>query len=196
MALPSSGQLTLAQIRDEFGAGTTSNVNLRTLSAAAGLSQPDQFSDFYGLSAYTPPTLGSISGSASGSGTAASPWFFTQSSFSVTPGEYCAEWSFAGQRNYININTSGTYQLKGIFQNIVFSKAYYGWSEYYAYQYPNYVSTSSVPSGVQTSSSTYRAAGDQLWWQPYAIAYGCTGIPEAEPSLSYVQYSLWVEFLG
>jgi len=78
MALPSSGQLTLAQIRDEFGSGTTSNVNLRTLSSAAGLSTPDQFSDFYGLSAYTPPTYASSSGtsgfSISGAGTPSSPY--------------------------------------------------------------------------------------------------------------------------
>lgn len=54
MAIPGSGQLALSTIRDEFGAGTTSNVSLRTLSAAAGLSVPDGFNEFYGLSAYTP----------------------------------------------------------------------------------------------------------------------------------------------
>lgn len=81
MALPSSGQLTLAQIRDEFGAGTTSNVSLRTLSAAAGLSAPDGFNEFYGLSAFAVPTLQSTGGTGdtvTGSGTAANPYVCTQ----------------------------------------------------------------------------------------------------------------------
>ena len=50
MALPSSGQISLDQIRTELG---TSSGDLRTLSAAAGFSTPDQFSDFYGFSAST-----------------------------------------------------------------------------------------------------------------------------------------------
>ena len=50
MALPSSGQISLDQIRTELG---TSSGDLRTLSAAAGFSTPDQFSDFYGYSAVT-----------------------------------------------------------------------------------------------------------------------------------------------
>lgn len=50
MAIVSSGQLSLTAIRDEFGAGTTSNLNLRTLSAAANLTVPDGFNEFYGLS--------------------------------------------------------------------------------------------------------------------------------------------------
>ena len=75
--MPSSGQLALSTIRDEFGAGTTSNVSLRTLSAAAGLSVPDGFNEFYGLSAWTPPVLTNANGwSVSGSGTAANPWLF------------------------------------------------------------------------------------------------------------------------
>lgn len=74
MALPTSGQLALSQIRDEFGAGTTSNVSLRTLSAAANLSIPDGFNEFYGLSAYTPPSYITGANSISGSGTAASPY--------------------------------------------------------------------------------------------------------------------------
>lgn len=80
MALPTSGQLTLAQIRDEFGAGTTSNVSLRTLSSAAGLSVPDGLNEFYGLSAFTYPTpTGYNQGFQGGSGTAASPYVYTWS---------------------------------------------------------------------------------------------------------------------
>ena len=74
MALPSSGQLTIAQISDEFGGGSRSNVSLRSLSSAAGLSTPDGFNEFYGLSAFTPPQYVSGAQSISGSGTASSPY--------------------------------------------------------------------------------------------------------------------------
>lgn len=77
MPIVSSGQLSLSAIRDEFGVGTTSNVSLRTLSAAAGLSVPDGLNEFYGLSAFTPPSYTSGAGSISGSGTTASPYIFT-----------------------------------------------------------------------------------------------------------------------
>ena len=50
MALPSSGQLALSQISDEFGGGSRTNVSLRALSSAAGLTAPDGVSEFYGLS--------------------------------------------------------------------------------------------------------------------------------------------------
>lgn len=50
MALPSSGQITLDQIRTELG---STSGDLRVLSQAAGFSTPDQFSDFYGYSAVT-----------------------------------------------------------------------------------------------------------------------------------------------
>jgi hypothetical protein len=77
MALPGSGQLSLSAIRDEFGAGTTSNVSLRTLSAAAGLTQPDGFNEFYGLANYTVPSYTSGASVISGAGTAASPYSVT-----------------------------------------------------------------------------------------------------------------------
>ena len=53
MALPSSGEISLDQIRTELG---TASGDLRALSQTAGFSTPDQFSDFYGYSfatAYT-----------------------------------------------------------------------------------------------------------------------------------------------
>lgn len=76
MALPSSGQLALSQISDEFGGGSRTNVNLRTLSAAAGLSTPDGFNEFYGLSAFTPPAIQSGI-SYTGNGTDANPYVIT-----------------------------------------------------------------------------------------------------------------------
>lgn len=52
MALPSSGQLSLEDIRAELGAGT-SNVSLRSLSSTAGFAVPDAISEFYGYSNIT-----------------------------------------------------------------------------------------------------------------------------------------------
>lgn len=48
MSLPSSGPLSINQIRTELGSGSYS---LRTLSSAAGKSTPDAISEFYGYSA-------------------------------------------------------------------------------------------------------------------------------------------------
>jgi hypothetical protein len=49
MALPTSGPISISQIKAELGSGSNS---LRTLSAAAGKSTPDAMSEFYG---YSPP---------------------------------------------------------------------------------------------------------------------------------------------
>lgn len=49
MALPSSGPISISQIKAELGSGSNS---LRALSAAAGKSTPDAMSEFYG---YSPP---------------------------------------------------------------------------------------------------------------------------------------------
>lgn len=48
MALPSSGQISISQIRTELG---TSDGSLRNLSSLAGKSTPDAMSEFYGYSA-------------------------------------------------------------------------------------------------------------------------------------------------
>lgn len=50
MALQSSGQITLDDIRTELGL-SQSNVSLGSMSDTAGKSAPDQMSDFYGYSA-------------------------------------------------------------------------------------------------------------------------------------------------
>ena len=47
MALPSSGPISISQIKAELGSGSNS---LRALSAAAGKSTPDAMSEFYGYS--------------------------------------------------------------------------------------------------------------------------------------------------
>lgn len=53
MALQSSGQITISDIKTELGSSSNS---LRTLSAAAGFSTPDAMSEFYGYSAGPPPS--------------------------------------------------------------------------------------------------------------------------------------------
>lgn len=53
MALQSSGPISLVDIATELGV-STSNISLRSVSAAAGFATPDAFSEFYGYSnAYT-----------------------------------------------------------------------------------------------------------------------------------------------
>ena len=49
MALQSSGQISLDDIRTELGL-SQSNVSLGSMSDTAGFSAPDQISDFYGYS--------------------------------------------------------------------------------------------------------------------------------------------------
>ena len=53
MALPSSGPLSISQIRDEEvnNGGFASSYSLRQLSANAGKSTPDSISEFYGYAA-------------------------------------------------------------------------------------------------------------------------------------------------
>lgn len=61
MALPTSGPISISQIKTELGSGSNS---LRALSAAAGKSTPDAMSEFYGYSIPTttvpPATCGLI----------------------------------------------------------------------------------------------------------------------------------------
>jgi hypothetical protein len=54
MALPSSGQLSINDIRTELG---TSEGSLRSLSSTAGFSTPDAISEFYGYSGGTTVTF-------------------------------------------------------------------------------------------------------------------------------------------
>jgi len=62
MALTSSGAIAMSEIGTELSNASRS---LRTLSAAAGKSTPDSFSEFYSYSAGGSFSLGSISGSTS-----------------------------------------------------------------------------------------------------------------------------------
>ena len=63
MALPSSGPLSISDIKTELGASST-NQSLGTFSDTAGFAAPDAISDFYGFSA----SLTGFTGSASQGG--------------------------------------------------------------------------------------------------------------------------------
>ena len=58
MPLPSSGQISISQIRTELG---TSNGSLRALSNLAGFSTPDAMSEFY---SYASESMNSVTGFA------------------------------------------------------------------------------------------------------------------------------------
>tara|TARA_B110001452_G_C15122350_1_gene391193 strand:- start:507 stop:917 length:411 start_codon:yes stop_codon:yes gene_type:complete len=71
MALQSSGQIEMSEIAAELGE-SLSNVSLGTMSDDAGLSAPDQMSDFYGYShssssSFSSSKRGSTSNTACGS---------------------------------------------------------------------------------------------------------------------------------
>lgn len=103
MALPSSGQLAISQISDEFGGGSRSNVSLRSLSSTAGLSVPDGFNEFYGLSAYTPPSYVSGASSISGSGTQASPYTVSMTSWGLSPESLNVDCNYFYEGSYAQI---------------------------------------------------------------------------------------------
>lgn len=77
MALPSSGQISISQIKTELN---SSSGSLRGLSAAAGKSTPDAMSEFYGYSnrSISFSNLYSIgyTGSVSGTVTVVGTWTF------------------------------------------------------------------------------------------------------------------------
>ena len=91
MALPSSGPLSINNIRTELG---ISSGSLRTLSSTAGKSTPDSISEFYGYSS-APPIYLSVSVSESSATFATSDGaalnsFNYSTSQSVSGGGYCS----------------------------------------------------------------------------------------------------------
>jgi len=114
MALQTSGAITISDIKGELG--NTSN-SLRTLSAAAGFSTPDAMSEFYGYSAFTPPTLtsGPSTGvyAISGTGVVSDPYVCTiyDGSFidiSDPPNYY---WLLSGKFTF-NPQQNGNYKMR------------------------------------------------------------------------------------
>ena len=165
MALPSSGQLALSQISDEFGGGSRTNVSLRTLSAAANLSAPDGFNEFYGLASYTPPSYVSGASSISGSGTTASPYIIgmnwsrnTVTDYPVYDGIQSWEEVITNYMTMTDINFTNNYsgQQRAYIQYNISGDGwcnYYGSPWYYGEYYLDYPDI--TPIGHTASSYLY-----------------------------------------
>jgi hypothetical protein len=69
MALPSSGQISISQIRTELG---TSNGSLRALSNLAGFSTPDAMSEFY---SYASESMNGVTGGATDAYQSFGDWY-------------------------------------------------------------------------------------------------------------------------
>ncbi|CAB4154009.1 hypothetical protein UFOVP638_47 [uncultured Caudovirales phage] len=110
MALPSSGTLSISQIRTELG---SSSGSLRTLSGLAGKSTPDAISEFYGYAnnsitfsssySYTGTTSASYSGTVTIVGSTA-----TFNARSTSTGNFTTDTNIT-----INGNTRRARQLGG-----------------------------------------------------------------------------------
>lgn len=163
MALQTSGPISISNIKAELG--STSN-SLRALSAAAGKSTPDAMSEFYGFTAYTPPSLGNWGNTQSGAGTQANPYIITKNNFSFYEndepiggcGDYVADIQFYARNRIVEHFSStaftnqhsGAQRVHATMTNINFSNAscaYY--PPFYALAYFNMYG-----SGISLNRST------------------------------------------
>ena len=132
MALPTTGPLSLNDIRIEIGASST-NVSLGAMSDTAGFSAPDAITDFYGYSASSctsfltnttntrnPCTLNSSNATYYHNGASTYPangdTIYTNSSCTTTAGAKNRRWFFSsnsGGGTYLT-NSSGVVTSVGI----------------------------------------------------------------------------------
>jgi len=112
MALQTSGAISISNIKAELSSSSNS---LRALSSAAGKSTPDAMSEFYGYSAYAPPTLSGSGWSVTGSGTVASPWIVTVTGYtyyqSIDETFYVDLYEAIGYGPTWTINQTGNYNV-------------------------------------------------------------------------------------
>jgi hypothetical protein len=128
MALPSSGPLSIGNIRDEEvnNGGFASSYSLRQLSANAGKSSPDSISEFYGYSAVTIVTSGltlnldanTYSGTGTWNDTSGNGFTATkQGTPSFTSAGNLSYFTFNGGANYLSgnagLNTATTNPVNG-----------------------------------------------------------------------------------
>ena len=149
MAVPSSGQLRLrGDIALEVdGSATGSNVSLRTLSASAGKSIPDNMSEFYGYSASVPPTV--TTGSSSSTNTS----IYMNGTVNSDGGATIIERGF-----YVGTSTNPTsnpkYVISGTTGNFAFNKT--GLSPNTTYRYFAYATNASGTTiGAMQTRATY-----------------------------------------
>jgi len=110
MALPSSGALSISQIKTELGSASNS---LRTLSGLAGFATPDSISEFYGYSSLTAFTM-TIEGAGDGeSGCIDGPGFETETFYSSTDPIAANTFIYDGNRNIFNGGNQWYYYPSG-----------------------------------------------------------------------------------
>lgn len=144
MALPSSGQLSLNDIRAELSAAST-NVSLRSMSSTAGKSTPDAVSEFYGYSGISTGLSSALYTQNLSTSTA---WDIFQGDNEISTLSDYANTTSRLVIQYIN-GTSGT-SYQGDFQ--IGSIVYFGPSSYNTqYSTTNWQTTT-------TNTSTYSGA--------------------------------------
>jgi len=105
MALPSSGAISISQIRTELG---SSSYSLRTLSAAAGKSTPDAMSEFYG---YTSEYMTGVTGTAQDAYQSGYDWYCGCSEVLTVYQTSTGKWLRGSSINSTPL--SGVYNLDG-----------------------------------------------------------------------------------
>ena len=105
MALPSSGAISISQIRTELG---SSSYSLRTLSAAAGKSTPDAMSEFYG---YTSEYMTGVTGTAQDAYQSGYDWYCGCSEVITVYQTSTGKWLRGSSINSTPL--SGVYNLDG-----------------------------------------------------------------------------------
>jgi hypothetical protein len=155
MALQSSGAISLSQIKSELGSSSNS---LRTLSAAAGKSAPDAFSEFYGYSSYTPPALGTHKITATLAyitSWGAAAFIPGTNTFTVHGGYQHRNIHYIGMYGTSTGTNSGSHTPNSISINTMYEDM---WSPHYSYNHPRTLfnemdSTSSRMAITDTSNN-------------------------------------------
>ena len=110
MALPSSGTLSIGDIRTELG---SSSGSLRTLSGLAGFSTPDAISEFYGYSALTAITLSEVGFNDTEQGCTEGATVETLSYYSTTDPVDVGSFIYDNNREIFNGNNQWFYYPSG-----------------------------------------------------------------------------------
>lgn len=177
MALPSSGQLSISQIRDEEvnNGGYASTYSLRQLSSNAGFSTPDSISEFYGYGLVTSglvlnlftngtvsyPGSGTTWNDTSGGGRNASMYRGTVPYVSGTPGYFDyngGDYGFIGNTTLNNVMSNAiTIQAVASITNL--SQRTFLLNKYTGGTISGYVLEVGTISGLWTNTLRFYAAG-------------------------------------
>jgi hypothetical protein len=111
VALPSSGTLSIGDIRTELG---SSSGSLRTLSGLAGFSTPDAISEFYGYTGLTAITLSDVGFEDTEAGCSEGPNSETASYYSSTDPVAVNSYIYDNNRDKLNGNNQWFYYPSGM----------------------------------------------------------------------------------